>query len=234
VKKKLILGILLISFCFSFNTQAYNSSYTYIKEFKPGSYAVYKFYRDNEEQSIYKTSILKKEANNNYWVEYSFKNLKTGEKNIIKMLINLNNNEIKKFIIQNGTDDAKELPVSMVKMMGGEVFLENFNKYMDYKYKLENYEDKNIIIKTRKNVSIKTPAGKFKCKYIKSVEKKKKYVSELYISNKVPGGLVKLIENNEDGKTKIILIKYKSKGAKSEIKGSIKKLNIPAGLPFSK
>ncbi len=222
--RKIVIFIVFLLFV-NFNLQS--ERYDYLKNFKPGSYVVYKVYDDEGNQVVYKVSILKKVKNDEYWVEYNINS--NGEKNIIKMLISFKDG-IKRFIMKSGDGPAKELPYSMVKMMGGDNFLDAFNNYMYDTYKAVNYEDKNIKVITKKNVRVKTPAGKFKCKYIKSIVKNENRVDEIYVNDEVPGGIVKIVENK---KLRVLLIKYKKKGAKSDIKGKIEKINIPAGMPFS-
>jgi len=90
-----------------------------------GSYVTYKvFYPKNASERMVKMSILGKEKSPKgedlYWFEQEETDPKTGEVNIVKMLISGNPQDIKtmhRMIMKSGKEPAQELPEDVMQMI---------------------------------------------------------------------------------------------------------------------
>jgi hypothetical protein len=195
--------------------------------YKVGSWNEYKYYNDDKTTGSMKMSVVGQEAGG-FWVEYVTRGVavKSTEKTIMKMLVvqGKESSVVKRMIVQNGKEPAKEIPESMTKFMAGGQGSSGLLSDMKDIKKFYTKQDQ-VEITEKENVKATVPAGTFKCKYTKVLDKKNKRTTEIYVSESVvPAGIVKSLEN---GKVRMELVKSSLKGAKSEIAGTVEKMQMP-------
>ncbi len=192
-----------------------------------GSSYKYKIITEEGETVYFTYSILKKTPEG-IWLEYVVEE-EGRAPNVAKLLVYSNSKigerKVKRFIVKSGKEPAQELPAFLAERMEGEFDMLRYYKRQALAFEgtIDNKKEKFI---KKKNVKVKTKAGKFKCDYIKQIIKKKNEVYEYYLSPELPAGIVKIVKN---GETIVELIKYKKKGAKSLIKGKVKQMSFPYG-----
>ncbi|MDD5065864.1 MAG: hypothetical protein PHF84_02330 [bacterium] len=204
-------------------------SLTAATAYKVGSWNEYKYYNEDNTFGAMKMSVVGQEGSA-FWVETvtsGITGMKSKEKNIVKMLISADKekSEVKRMIVQTGTEPAKEMPANMMKMMGGKgsgASLEEMKNLKEFYAKKGKDE---VEITEKDNVTVKVPAGTFKTKYTRIIDKKANRTIELYFSESLlPAGIIKSLMNK---KVQMELIKYGGKGAKSEITGKVEKTEMP-------
>lgn len=152
-----------------------------------GSYAEYKLtYPGEKAENIVKMSIVGKEktikGEELFWYEYQTENPKTGDVDIVKMLISGNpqkEGNIKRMVLKHNKDKAMELPAGMMQMINAPMDKEK--KESSKKEEIENLGKETL----------DTPAGKLECTHLQYISEKKE-ISEIWQSVEIPFfGLVK-------------------------------------------
>ncbi len=172
-------------------------SYAGNVSFKVGTCNEYKYYNNDGTVGSMKMSVVGKEGNG-YWIENASKDVnRKTDKTIIKMLMvqEKDKTKITRMIVKTGTEPAKEMDENMMNMTGMKSgsYISDMKNIKDYYDK----QDKNQYEITEKNnVTVKTPAGTFKTKYIKVLDKKSNHTTELYQSESVqPAVILKSLVN---------------------------------------
>ena len=243
--KPLVLTLIVSFFAFlPLSIQAASVDYNFIKATPIGSWQVREEtatnHKGKQHLTTIKTALVGKETRDgetHYWIEMDMQNYKikkekrkkTGDRTIIKILVpksTLSGNYSnviknlrsfgKEIIIQSGNKDP-------MLITGGGILADNMLKIMgtEIKYNFQAIGTENITV----------PAGKFKAKKIagtgstemkiifKTIKVDSK--SKMWISNKMPFGLIKSESNNSiNGKPETILAKvitYGSSGATTQI-----------------
>lgn len=183
-----------------------------------GSYAEYKMtYPSEKVETIVRMSIVGKEKTSDgkelYWYEYQTTDPKTGNIDIVKMLISgdpQKEGTINRMILKHNKDNAMELPEEMMQMINAPM------KKGEEKSK-EKGEVKNLGKET-----LKTPAGSFDCEHIQYLSENKE-ASDVWQAKDVPFfGLAKSVTQGVS-----MEIQKFGKDAKSAITEEPEKLVIP-------
>lgn len=204
--------------------------------YKVGSWNEYKYYNDDKTTGTMKVSVVGQEGGG-FWVEHVTSGImggKSGEKTIMKMLVvqSKEKSEVKRMIVQNNKEAPKEMPESMMKMMGGGKGSSMIDDMKNIKEFYGKGKKDSVEMTEKDNVTVTVPAGTFKTKYLKIFDKENKRTIEIYTSESVtPAGIVKSTEN---GKVRMELVKTSAKGAKSEITGKVETIKMPNMDDFMK
>lgn len=182
-----------------------------------GSYAEYKMtYPSEKVETIVKMSIVGKEKTPEgkelYWYEYQATDPKTGNIDIVKMLISgdpQKKGTINRMILKHNKDKSMELPGEMMQMINAPM------------KKGENVK-KEGEVKNLGKETLKTPAGSFECEHTQYISENKE-VSDVWQAKEVPFfGLAKSVTQG----TSMEIQKF-GKDAKSAITEEPEKLIIP-------
>ena len=182
-----------------------------------GSYAEYKMtYPSEKVETIVRMSIVGKEKTPDgkelYWYEYQTADPKTGNIDIVKMLISgdpQKEGTINRMIFKHNKDKAMELPEEMMRMINAPMKKEE-------KIKKEG-EVKNLGIE-----KMQTPAGILECFHMQYVSENKE-ASDIWQAKEVPFfGLAKSVTQGVS-----MEIQKFGKDAKSAITEEPEKLVIP-------
>jgi len=182
-----------------------------------GSYAEYKMtYPSEKVETIVRMSIVGKEKTPDgkelYWYEYQTTDPKTGNIDIVKMLISgdpQKEGTINRMIFKHNKDKAMELPEEMMRMINAPMKKEE-------KIKKEG-EVKNLGIE-----KMQTPAGILECFHMQYVSENKE-ASDIWQAKEVPFfGLAKSVTQGVS-----MEIQKFGKDAKSAITEEPEKLVIP-------
>jgi len=183
-----------------------------------GSYAEYKMtYPSEKVETIARMAIVGKEKTPDgkelYWYEYQTTDPKTGNIDIVKMLISGDPQEkgtINRMIFKHNKDKAMELPGEMMQMINAPM------KKEEEKVKKEG-EAKDLGKET-----LKTQAGSLECEHLQYISENKE-VSDVWQAKDVPlFGLAKSVTRGVS-----MEIQKFGKDAKSAITEEPEKLVIP-------
>jgi hypothetical protein len=183
-----------------------------------GTYAEYKStYLSGKVESIVKMSIVGKEKSSEgkelFWYEYQTEDPKTGNVDIVKMLVSgdpQKEGNIRRMIFKHNKDKAMELPAEMIQMINAPMEKEK-------KATEEKGEVKKLGMET-----LDTPSGKLECTHLQYVSEKKE-ISDIWQSNQIPFfGLAKSV-----AKEMSMEIQKFGKDAKSAITEEPEELRIP-------
>jgi hypothetical protein len=183
-----------------------------------GSYAEYKLsYPAEKVESILRMSIVGKEkaakGEELFWYEYQTRDPKTGNVDIVKMLVSgdpQKEGNIIRMILKHNKDKAMELPAEMIQMINAPMEEEK-------KETGEKGEVKKIGKET-----LETPAGKFECNHLQYVSGKNE-TEDIWQSEEIPFfGLTKSVARDMS-----MEIQKFGKDAKSAITEEPEELRIP-------
>jgi hypothetical protein len=182
-----------------------------------GSYAEYKMiYPSEKVETIVRMSVVGKEKTPDgkelYWYEYQTTDPKTGNIDIVKMLISGDPSKegtISRMIFKRNKDKAMELPEEMMRMINTPM-------------KKEERVKKKGEVKNLGKEKMQTPAGILECSHMQYVSENKE-VSDVWQAKEVPFfGLVKSVTQGVS-----MEIQKFGKDAKSAITEEPEKLVIP-------
>jgi hypothetical protein len=182
-----------------------------------GSYAEYKMtYPSEKVETIARMAIVGKEKTPDgkdlYWYEYQTTDPRTGNVDIVKMLISgdpQKEGTINRMIFKHNKDKAMELPEEMMQMINAPV-------------KKEEKVKKEGEVRDLGKEKLQTPAGIFECAHKQYVSEKKE-VSDVWQAKEVP--LFGLVKSVTPGMS--MEIQKFGKDAKSAITEEPEKLTIP-------
>ncbi len=183
-----------------------------------GAYAEYKLtYLSGKAEAVVTMSIVGKEKSPEgkefFWYEYQTKDPKTGNVDIVKMLVSgdpQKEGNIRRMIFKHNQDKAMELPAEMIQMI---------NAPMEKEKKAA--EEKGEVKKLGKE-TLETPAGKLQCNHLQYISEKKE-TSDIWQSGEIPFfGLAKSANREMS-----MEIQKFGKDAKSAITEEPEELNIP-------
>jgi len=190
-----------------------------------GSYVEYKLsYAAGKVETIARISIVGKEKTPEgkefFWYEYQTKDPKTGNIDIVKMLISgdpQKDETISRMILKHNQDKAMELPVEMMQLINAPM-----------KEEKEKVKEK-VEVKNLGKETLKTKAGIFKCTHLQYVsdpmdpKSEKKEISDVWQTPEIPFyGLAKSVTKGMS-----MEIQKFGKDAKSAITEEPEKLTIP-------
>ncbi|HVP36632.1 MAG TPA: hypothetical protein VMT04_06505 [Terriglobales bacterium] len=183
-----------------------------------GSYAEYKMiYPSQKIETLARMSIVGKEKTQDgkelYWYEYQTTDPKTGNTDIVKMLISGDpekKGNISRMIFKHNKDKAMELPEEMMRMINAPM------KKEEEKVKKEGE------VKDLGKEKLQTPAGIFECTHMQYFSENKE-VTDVWQAKEVPFfGLAKSVSPGMS-----MEIQKFGKDAKSAITDEPEKLVIP-------
>jgi len=190
-----------------------------------GSYAEYKLsYAAGKVETIARISIVGKEKTPEgkefFWYEYQTKDPKTGNIDIVKMLISgdpQKDDTIVRMIFKSNKGKAMELPAEMMQMINAPM-----------KKEKEKVKERGEVKKMGKE-TLKTQAGNLECTHLQYVsdpidpKSEKKETSDVWQTPEIPFyGLAKSVTKGMS-----MEIQKFGKGAKSAITEEPEKLTIP-------
>lgn len=183
-----------------------------------GSYVEYKMtYPSEKMETIARISIVGKEKTPDgkelYWYEYQTTDPKTGNTDVVKMLISggpQQQGTISRMILKHNKDKAMELPEEMMNMINAPT------------QKEEEKVKKEGEVKNLGKEKLQTPAGILECSHVQYVSENKE-VSDVWQSKEVPFfGLAKSVTQGMN-----MEVQKFGKDAKSAITEEPEKLVIP-------
>lgn len=198
-----------------------------VVDYKNGAWAEYKTEVDGKDALI-RYAIVgteKIEGKDCFWWEYRVKDVKSGETNKIKMLTSGKPEDRTgtiSFIAQKNDEEAIEY-VFKVNYDSLQANAEEMEKIAE-QYEVpetETQADDDIKMLGRQTITV--PAGTFDCQHIQVLDDKGKVESEVWISEKVMMGIVK---SKDRDKNVSELNAYGNDGAKSEITGTPKRVEV--------
>ncbi len=183
-----------------------------------GTYAEYRMtYPSEKVETIVRMSIVGKEKTPEgkelHWYEYQTTDPKTGNTDIVKMLISgdpQKEGTISRMILKHNKDNAMELPEEMMRMINAPM------------HKDEEKVKKEAEVKNLGKEKLQTPAGIFECSHMQYVSENKE-VSDVWQAKDVPFfGLAKSLTPGMN-----MEVQKFGKDAKSAITEEPEKLVIP-------